>query len=226
MEKRQFEIEGKNVEVYSSAEQDRPVVYLNTCGKECEGICRRVGDLTGMEFSLVTIGNLDWNGDMSPWAIPPVSRDGAPCTGGADGYLHILVDEILPAAERYIRGIPRWRAIAGYSLGGLFALYSLYHTGVFSRAASISGSLWFPNIREYIYSHDFIRTPDCIYFSLGDRERNTGNPFLRPVQDNTEQIREYYAQKGIDSIFVLNKGNHFQNAASRTEQGIRWMLEK
>lgn len=36
--------------------------------------------------------------------------------------------------------------IAGYSLAGLFALYALYKTDVFTRVASMSGSLWFPGI--------------------------------------------------------------------------------
>ena len=64
-------------------------------------------------------------------------------------------------------GAPRWRGIAGYSLAGLFAVYALYRTDVFARAASVSGSLWFPGFREYVFSHTPLCRPDCVYFSLG-----------------------------------------------------------
>ena len=89
----------------------------------------------------------------------------------------------------------------------------------------MSGSLWFPNITEYIETHNFRRTPECVYFSLGDKERNTNNLFLKSVQYNTERIKAYYAAQGIVTAFVMNKGNHFQDAALRTAKGIIWMLE-
>lgn len=56
-------------------------------------------------------------------------------------------------AEKVIGGVPRWRGIAGYSLTGLFALYyAIYQTDLFSRVGSISGTLWFPGMKEYIFS--------------------------------------------------------------------------
>ena len=36
--------------------------------------------------------------------------------------------------------------------------------------AVVSGSLWFPGMKEYIFSHEPKHRPDCIYFSLGDKE--------------------------------------------------------
>ena len=85
--------------------------------------------------------------------------------------------------------------IAGYSLAGLFALYAIYRTDVFSRVGCMSGPLWFPGFKEYIFSHEPKKPPDCIYFSLGDKEAKTRNPVLKTVQENTETIRAFTRAK-------------------------------
>ena len=107
---------------------------------------------------------------MVPWNGPSAFKNAEPCTGGADDYLRLLIDEIIPTAEKEINGVPSWRGIAGYSLAGLFALYAICQTDLFSHVDSISGSLWFPGMKEYIFSHEPKRCPDCMYFSLGDKE--------------------------------------------------------
>lgn len=163
---------------------------------------------------------------MAPWDIPPISKKDTPCTGGADSYLGLLLSKIIPEAEKQISGTPVWRGIAGYSLAGLFAVYAMYQTDAFSRIASMSGSLWFPGIKEYIFSHEEKRKPDCLYFSLGDKENKTRNPFLKCVRQNTEQIEAFYRGKEIDTVFWLNPGNHFQDAVARSADGIAWILSK
>src|SRR5699024_3107019 len=97
---------------------------------------------------------------------------------------------------------------------------------LFSRIASVSGSLWFPGLMDYITSHEMKMLPDCVYFSLGDLERRTRNPCLKTVQESTERIRSFYAGHGIDTFFRLNPGNHFKNADQRTAAGISWILNR
>ena len=88
----------------------------------------------------------------------------------------------------------------------------------------MSGSLWFPGFKEYIFSHKPKRRPDCIYFSLGDKEAKTRHSVLKTVQENTEEIRNFYQGRGIDTVFQLNPGNHFVQGVERTVVGIRWLL--
>ncbi|MFR3226010.1 MAG: alpha/beta hydrolase [Blautia massiliensis (ex Durand et al. 2017)] len=178
------------------------------------------------DLSLVAVSGLAWNHDMAPWDIPPISANDTPCTGGAGAYLRLLLEKIMPEAEDALPGKPVWRGIAGYSLAGLFAVYAVYQTDVFSRVGSISGSLWFPGIREYIFSHTLCRKPDCMYFSLGDKESRTRNPFLKCVQENTEAIRTFYERQGINTAFQLNPGNHFKDGALRTAAGIQWIVDQ
>ncbi len=220
-----YHISGKKITVYPCAVSGGPVVYLNSSEEEEEQIRRALGEFCCPDFTLVTISGLDWNHDLPPWDMPPAFKGSASCTGGADEYLLLLTQQIVPAVEDVLPGAPKWRGLAGYSLAGLFALYALYRTPIFSRVASISGSLWFTGFREYVLTHETIGRPECLYLSLGDRERRTGNPCLKTVQERTEEIAAHYSKQGINTLFQLNPGNHFNNAVGRTAAGIAWLLK-
>ena len=223
---RNFAIDGKSISVFSAVQTEAPIIYLNTFANEGQRVFE-VAQVVGCPpFSLVAISSLDWNLDMAPWDSPAAFKKGEPFTGGADDYLRLLVEEIIPRAEKELPGPPAWRGIAGYSLAGLFALYAIYRTDVFSRVGCMSGSLWFPGFKEYIFSHEPKRRPDCIYFSLGDKEAKTRNPILKTVQENTEEIQSFYQGKGIDTVFQLNPGNHFVRGIERTVVGIQWLLSR
>jgi predicted alpha/beta superfamily hydrolase len=126
---------------------------------------------------------------------------------------------------QHIEGTPSFTGIAGYSLAGLFALYATYRCEVFDRVASMSGSLWFPNFRDNILSHQMKKQPEKMYFSLGDKEAKTRNRLLKAVQSNTEEIVKHYEQLGINVTWELNPGNHFRDAALRSAKGIKAILE-
>ena len=221
-----FSTQGKMVSIFPSLEANAPIIYLNTFSDEGQKVYEASQAAGCPPFTLVAISDLDWNHDMLPWDSPPAFKNAEPCTGGADDYLRLLIDEIIPTAEKEIDGVPRWRGVAGYSLAGLFSLYAIYRTDLFSRVGSMSGSLWFPGMKEYILSHEPKRRPDHIYFSLGDKESKTRNPILRNVRQNTEEIQASYQGKGIDTVFQLNPGNHYDHAAERTAAGIAWLLSR
>lgn len=224
--KHRFHISGKEIQVYPSAAPNRPLILLNTFQEEGDRVYQALRGSHVPEHTLVAVSGLEWNHDMAPWDIPPISGKDDPCTGGADGYLELLIERILPEAERLAPGEVLWRGLAGYSLAGLFALYAMYRTGAFSRFASVSGSLWFPGFWEYVLSHEMKAAPECLYFSLGDRESRTRNSFLKTVQERTEAIHAFYRQKGIDADYRLNPGNHFQDAVQRMMLGISWILSR
>lgn len=221
-----FSTQGKMVSIFPCLEATVPIVYLNTFSDEGRKVYEAAQAAGCPPFTLVAISDLDWNHDMAPWDSPPAFKNAEPCTGGADDYLRLLTKEIIPTAEKELAGVPCWRGIAGYSLAGLFALYALYQTDLFSRVGSMSGSLWFPGMREYLFSHEPKRWPDCIYFSLGDKESKTRNSVLRSVRQNTEEIHAFYQGKGIDTVFQLNPGNHYDRAAERTAAGMVWLLNR
>lgn len=217
-------VSDKMVDIFACEQDDCPVVYLNTFQEEGETVFRALQVACCPPLSLVAISGLDWSRDMTPWEIPPIFKGDTPCSGGADDYLKILTEQIVPFAEQEI-GSVSWRGIAGYSLAGLLALYSLYRTDIFARAASVSGSLWYPQFSDYALSHQMKRVPDRLYLSLGDKESKTRNPYLKTVQKNTQELAEFYQRQNIKTKFRLNAGNHYANAAERTAAGILWLSE-
>ncbi len=221
-----FMIEQKRVDVYPGTAPGSPVIYLHTFSNAVNSVYRKLMSLGYPDFSLAAISKLNWDHDMTPWYMGPISKHDTSCTGGADDYLELLLGEILPEAEKVLPGPPAWRGIAGYSLAGLFAVYSLYKTDVFSRAASMSGSFWFEGFPEFVRSHEMKRKSDCMYFSLGDKESSTDNPILNVVQHNTGEIESLCRANGIHTAFVLNSGNHYQACNQRTAAGICWILNQ
>ena len=168
IDKYEFNTADKRIAVYPSPEPDSPIVYINTFEGEGDNVYRALENMDNPAFTLVAVSGLKWEHDMAPWDIPPLSKKSTPCIGGADDYLQLLREEIMPRAEKMADGVS-WRGLAGYSLAGLFTVYSLYRTDLFSRIASVSGSLWFPGLMDYITSHEMkkgFRT--AFYFSLGE----------------------------------------------------------
>lgn len=221
-----FSIANKTISVFASSTPNAPVIYLNTFSGEGQKIFQAAQDAHYPSFTLIAISDLDWDHDMAPWDCPPIFKNTQPCTGGADDYLKLLTETIVPTVENNLAGPPCWRGITGYSLAGLFAVYAIYQTDLFSRVGSMSGSLWFPGIKEYIFSHEPKCWPNYMYFSLGDKESKTRNPILQSVQSNTEEIQTFYQKKGINTVFQQNSGNHYNHATERTTAGIGWLLSR
>ena len=219
-----FELDGKTVSVWPGSQPGAPAVYLNAYGEEGGQVRAEMDKLGCPDCSLVAVSGLDWDKDLSPWPAPAVRRGEEPFAGGAAEYLAWMIGSLLPAARALLPGTPCWEGLAGYSMAGLFAVWALSRTDVFRRGASMSGSLWYPGIREYLMAHP--PRPDCLYFSLGSKENKTRNPLMAAVEENTRAIQAFCREQGITTTFQLNPGNHFRDTAARTAAGIAWMLEQ
>ena len=220
----QFAVSGRTVEIFSNAEGKTPLVILNTIQGEGAKIFDKCLEFGCNDFTLAAISGLNWNYDLSPWETPEI-RNNRYNFGGADEYIYQLTGEILPAILSKLPESPEFTAIAGYSLAGLFALYAAYKTDVFSRVASVSGSLWFPDFTKFVQSHDFAKQPEIIYLSLGESEAKTRDKNLSSVHENTEFLADLYKSHGITTIFELNPGNHFTDTIGRTAKGIKKIID-
>ena len=216
--------EGKHVYLYGDRDEAAPHVIINTFQGNGSSIYSALCSMTDKKVNLAVVSDIDWDDEMSPWECPPLGKNDSPCTGGADKYLEKLTGTIIPEIKKKLGGEPEYIAIAGYSLAGLFAIYSLYKTDIFSRAVSASGSMWFPGFVEYTEKNEYIRKPDKVYFSLGDKEAHTRNALLSTVEDKTNEIYGHYKDSGIGTAFDLNPGNHFKDADIRLAKGIAWIL--
>ena len=213
-------IASRYIQIFPSESRTAPLIVLNAAGNEWEAVHESIGN----DASLAVIANLRWNDDLSPWAAGAVFRGGSPFGGMADEYIELLSGTIVPYIVESSGMQPAYTAIAGYSLAGLFALYAAYRTDIFSRIASVSGSLWYPGFSSYAESHAMVADPERIYFSIGDREAKTSNPYMRIVEEETHKLSDMYRERGIRTVFEKNPGNHFHDASGRIVKGIRWLI--
>jgi hypothetical protein len=223
MEKQTFNTDKKKITLYPALAENRPVIYLTTYNNDGGEIYAEIQKGSYTDFTLVTVSGLNWEAELSPWAAGNLFKYSEMFTGGADAYLQFLTQQVLPQAETGLNGI-LWRGLAGYSLAGLFTVYALYKTDLFSRAASMSGSLWYPGFKDFALAHNMAKVPEYMYFSLGDKEARARNQYLKSVQQCTEELAAHYRSLGINTCYELNPGGHYRNIISRSAAGIKWLL--
>ena len=218
-----YTIHHRNITVFQT-ENEAPCVWLNTFVQEAGFVWNVCQELNAPTFTLIAIQINDWNSALSPWTAPAIFKGKADFAGQGSTYLKELTGNIIPEVTELLPTKPFYHAIAGYSLAGLFTIWSLYQTELFQRAAS--GLLWYPGFQEYAETHDPLRRPDAVYFSLGDREHRTRNPLMATVQDRTQALHDHFMGQQIRTTFERNPGNHFQEPALRMAKGIKWMPEQ
>jgi predicted alpha/beta superfamily hydrolase len=94
----------------------------------------------GSPMIIVGIPNVDRGRDLSPVYVKEL-----PNSGEADKFLDFIIDELIPFVEKNYRTQP-YRILCGYSLGGLFSIYTLLtRPNMFNTFFAISPSLQLGN---------------------------------------------------------------------------------
>ncbi len=186
--------------------------------EECKNLCVE-------DFVLAGISGISWEDDLSPWPAPPTFKKALPFGGKAGLFLKDIVEQILPRILSQLETKPKHIIFAGYSLAGLFGVYSAYNTDAFDGIISASGSMWYPDFMSYTDTHTISPKVKFMYFSVGDKEANTKNAVMKPVEENTRIIAEKLEKFGVKTIFELNPGGHFVDDAKRTAKGIAWVIK-
>jgi len=195
----------------------RSIVYAVMDGEDAEAVWSMLKEPRPV---LAAISGVVWNRELSPWPAPKALRGSDDFGGEAPAFLDALTGHM----KEHLGFAPTSRVIAGYSLAGLFALWSVFTTDVFDRAASVSGSLWYDGFLEHIASSALHNGVEQIYLSLGDREKNARNPQLAAVEERTSQMAELLRSKGISVIFELNQGGHFDDVTGRITRAIDTLI--
>ena len=215
---------GRRVKLFTSKRNDAPLVVLNTVQDEGRAVWGMVRSITDMEFSLLAVSDIEWNDEMSPWPSETVVN-GNMFGGKADMYLGMLIEEIIPWSVRKMGCAPDYMMIAGYSMAGLFSLYSLFRTNIFRRAVCASGSLWYPGFLDFVRNNEPKVRPDVLCMSLGDKESKNRNPVLMDVGEDTEEIYGILSRYCGRSVMRMDRGNHFNKTIERMAESIAWTLE-
>ena len=178
----------------------------------------------------------DWNRELSPWKaeIPEIEQSFG---GGADETLRWIINEMIPRMKLTAGGRTAFSYyVAGYSLAGLFALWSLTRTPVFSGAAACSATQWFPGWLEYLKMegvcsrsrnhHTGDDDGSIIYLSLGGKEHKTSNPFIATILEATKVCDDLLDTDSTVRRHVLemNRGGHFSDPDGRVAKGAAWLI--
>jgi len=174
-------------------------------------------------FCIVTVPVVRWNRDLTPWENPPVF--GKESFGsGAEDTLNDICAQLIPSIREMTAAGKRSFYLCGYSLAGLFALWSAYQTDVFAGVAAVSPSVWYPGWTDYAAAHP-IKTKQ-VYLSLGDKEEKAKNRLMATVGDAIRSQYRLLTEAGISCTLEWNEGNHFIDSDVRMAKGMAWILNR
>lgn len=242
-------ISGLSIYTQMSSVAGAPVVYLLGDMADNSPVQVPVG------VSLVHIGVDLLEENFSPWCAPRVFAKGPNFGDGAQKTLDTLINHVIPWTESELTDPPTYRVLVGYSLAGLFSLWTGVSQQVacgcqpgtattpqlsgpgapyvdasvatFQRIGAVSGSFWFPGLLDYVDQQlrGGVVGLTHAYLSLGDREARTPNPQIMHVRENAELLASRLESAGITSMFELNRGNHFQNVEGRIQKALDWLVK-
>lgn len=181
---------------------------------------------TDRNFSLVAFKIEDWNSELTPWEMPLLRGKGN-FGEGATRTLEFIKNDLIPALSECINtGNNEIKYIlGGYSLAGLFSLWSGYQTDIFEGIAAVSPSVWYKKWIEYVETEKPLS--EKIYLSLGDTEEKTKHQILSKIGDNIRKQHEILENsRNVKTVLEWNEGNHFQNPDTRTAKGFLWVMNK
>lgn len=221
----EYELDGRHVTVCRRHKEDLPLVVMNSVYADCNDMLHSVIKHNSPAFQLVNVSGLEWDEMLSPWPSDPVVTKNDHFTGHAREYSQWMDDKLLPFAEEKLPKV-RERVLAGYSMGGLFAVYAPYVSASWDRSVCGSGSVWFPGFMKFALETPFVKKPLSVYFSIGNKETESRTHELTTTRDIMEALGTYYKGEGIDSILEINQGNHFTDVPSRMAKGIAWTVRE
>lgn len=178
---------------------------------------------TEKTFSLIAFKIEDWNNELSPWEAPPAFGNKTFGSGAKDT-LEFIENRLIPTVkEKYNLNDEVRFILGGYSLAGLFSIWSAYKSKIFSGIAATSPSVWFNGWKEFMDNN----TPlsNAIYLSLGDTEEKTKNKVMSKVGDNIRKQEQLLKNNNINTILEWNKGGHFSDSDIRVAKAFVWCIE-
>jgi len=142
--------------------------------------------------------------------------------GGASDFMAFIRDDLKPLINSNYRANPEDSTIYGDSLGGLFALYVLFHRpDTFNRYIVLSPSLWWGKKvtldYERMYANGHAELPARLFLSVGSLERPCD---LQNLQELV-QILQKRNYKGLEwASYICEGENHITAWEAATPRAI------
>lgn len=174
----------------------------------------------GRACTLVSVPVGHWGDALTPWPAPALYREEPDYGGDAPKTLDWLAHEVIPSVEGSAGLSPKRRAICGYSLGGLFALYALTHARDFCACACLSGSVWYEGWVDHLRALEGDLAGCFAFLSVGTKEKHGPRPIMRTVQRNMEACADILRARGCEVTYRTGPGNHMSHIPERYAAGI------
>jgi predicted alpha/beta superfamily hydrolase len=169
-------------------------------------------------------------GSLSRKAVGNRLRDYRPeQSGGAENFLKFLNDELIPYIDENYRTVPGDRTLNGYSLGGLFGLYTLF-TRPESFSNYIIGS---PNLSwdDYVIFQYEENSPEKIgdkqlniFISVGQGESE--ERYFNPVDSLVTNIQQHNYPGVYMETQVFNGSTHLMGPPESLTHGLISVIGK
>ena len=212
-------------ECFVSGSDHPRYILVQTLGNHERGIFDSTVELiaktTGVPFVLAAFQVFDWDLDLTPWHDDAINRKPEVGTRTFDT-LRYVTESLLPALEAEYGNLPV--ILGGYSLGGLFALWSSSQTDRFAAIAAASPSLWIRDWLDFAQAHP-VKTAK-VYLSLGNQEEHVKNRAIARVGDSVRGEYELLkTQLGEENCTLAwNAGGHFQDGDKRQAAAFSWCI--
>lgn len=188
-----------------------------------------VFDKAAPEFIMVGLSysgdNLNYTAlrtkDLTPTKDPAFIRD----SGGGATFLSFIKESIIPKIEREYRVEKNQRAIAGWSFGGLFALYAMYkEPHLFNRCVAISPAVpWGKGMINQVDDDFFKLNKEFnlrLFISYGDNEDPS---FISAVSNFQNKVGSRKESNFKVMNFSVENMGHAGAKASGYAQGLTWV---
>lgn len=216
---------------YSGVEDSYPVLYVLD-GNFLFGMVTEIvrGLNLGQELPDMIIVGVAYPVDDIPQTFPFRTRDYTPTkvtdeenSGGAADFMNFIQNELFPFMDSNYRTDQKDRAIVGYSLGGLLALYILFHKpDLFQRYVLSSPAIGWDKKVTFAYETQYAeknnRLPVRVFMSVGSLENEE---FMIDLQRFAEVVsdRKYAGMRFRYHIF--EDETHLSVPATSFSKGLR-----
>ncbi|AAK79923.1 hypothetical protein BJV85_001912 [Clostridium acetobutylicum] len=180
------------------------------------------------ESIIVGVKPIVRNDDYTPWEAEAISKGSSEFGGRGDIYLNFLIKKLKPYIDNKYRTKKEKNFLLGYSLGGLISIFAIYKTECFSKVVSISGSLWYKGLIDFMEKSNPVNLDIKVMLMIGNKEGRSRNIYLKNSIISTEKALQILKKDLTPSnvVYSIEEGGHVDNILSRYYKTILWLNEK
>ena len=151
-------------------------------------------------------------------------------TGGADDFLHCIHEELMPFVKENYRVDPDDKTIVGGSLGGLFALYVLFHqSSTFDRYIISSPSIWWDNKSTFAHEANYaVENADLsavVFMSVGALEESEDEPDESSMVSDMQKLAKTLEARSYENLklttHLFENETHASVAPAAISRGLK-----